>query len=98
MSWTLEDPHTSIDHEYEWRFFDTSVAATMTDIPPSTYTITLMATIDAGGANSQVMSVPFDITFVNPCLSTSLTGLWGWSIPLGSTPVIYVIGDPSITT
>lgn len=82
MSNVYADIDLAIEHDYEWNFFgDRCKAMTLTEIPPATYTITLKATIDAGGPNSQEMSVPFDITFVNPCLTTTSSGDWGWSIP-----------------
>ena len=85
--------NTELPQALEWGFNgDASDRVTMTEIPPGTYTITMTATIDAGGANYQEMTHSVSITFVDPCLSTVPTSQW---ISL-SSPVLYGISDPAI--
>ena len=64
----------------------------MSEVPPGTYTLTMTATIDAGGANFQEMTHSISITFVDPCLSTVPTGSWN----LLTSPVVYSISGTTL--
>lgn len=66
----------------DWIFHGSdSDRATMAEIPPGPYTVTMTAKIEEE-TNLQLMSHSFSITFVDPCLQTVLSFGWSHTLPV----------------